>query len=917
MRETYGPFRTERRVGVGASAEVWLARHATGTPVAIKVLKGGQQAWLARELRAIAGLSHRHIIQLFDWGGEDDPWLAMEFASGGTLADGGVLPWHLARSALLDLLDALAHTHARGIVHRDLKLANVLRCMGTDHRPGYKLSDFGQAVDRQSLRMSDAAGSLRSMAPEQFGQRVVDLGPWTDLYALGVLAHQLSTGVAPFEARTLDGWRHAHTQLPPRLQVPDGVPAGWADWLRNLLAKSPGDRFQRAADAAHALRALGEPAVDGALSGIAIDDDNATFVFDAVGEQPEPMTSVPEVSMRPALELPANWRRPPVQPPPRFPDAGLSLIGARFAQVAGHDEARDQLWAELGQVVESQTTRIVGLTGPGSMQLGQWLALRAEEAGIALAAIADEGPAALLRSQLQGQPAAEFLQRFGPSPPGLAERVEAVLDGEGTQDLAPVFHEVAHHCTSRRALVLVVEQSDAHARHLVRHVALARWVRRVPLLIVVVGGEGADATVRLGRVEVSAARGLVDQLLPLEPETREWVVRRSVESEIMPLEILRSLVDHGLLAPGQGGYRRTGLLPSQGRAANLSPEALAAEVDRRLDEGLLGQEQGRRADVERLLEELEAFDPDGAWQDEARTLAMRAWLATTRGEPALALTLAEQAVTGASSDRLRAKVLLTLAAARYRLQDHEGTREALTQSRQAARRAEDEGLQLVARLNEATVWNESRPEVWDAILLPLEDLGRYRQAVGGWYHRGKNAWAAGRVDEARTCIGRVLRLTEQSGLPGRFKAFSSHLQAEMAHEAGDTAGARAAYERSAETMLTLGIPDVVFVWLNLAMIAREQDRRRDARDLLLRALWTCTWRAMRRMRGPVHAWLAAIEGELGDGVASMEHLDQAIADLNGQVPDRETADAFLACAASLEASHPEAAQRARAAASRA
>src|SRR6185295_5129294 len=144
-----GPFRLDRCIGRGGMAEVWSGVHAAqGVPVAVKVMTGERarepsfRAAFRNEVQAVASLDHPGIVIVFDHGevtpeAEEvsrglltagSPTLAMELADGGTLGsrftDG--IGWAELRQVLLDLLDALAHAHARGVVHRDLKPNNIL-----------------------------------------------------------------------------------------------------------------------------------------------------------------------------------------------------------------------------------------------------------------------------------------------------------------------------------------------------------------------------------------------------------------------------------------------------------------------------------------------------------------------------------------------------------------------------------------------------------------------------------------------------------------------------------------------------------------------------------------------------------------------------------------------------------------------
>lgn len=185
-----GRYRLDEILGRGGMAIVWRATDLQlERPVAIKIISdvlASDPAFVARferEARLAASLNHPNLVKLFDYSAEDGrPLLVMEHVAGGTLAERRT---PVDADALAhDLLDALAHIHAAGIVHRDVKPANVL--VGTDGRP--RLTDFGIArgEDQTGLTLTgQVMGTVRYIAPE-----VAAGGPSTarsDLYSLGVL----------------------------------------------------------------------------------------------------------------------------------------------------------------------------------------------------------------------------------------------------------------------------------------------------------------------------------------------------------------------------------------------------------------------------------------------------------------------------------------------------------------------------------------------------------------------------------------------------------------------------------------------------------------------------------------------------------------------------------------------------------
>ncbi len=290
-----GAFELETLIGEGGMASVWRARHdGSDTRVAIKVLSEARSnregiIRFEREVEAVAGLNHPGVVDVYDYGRVSDeeadvaqadgideiraghPYLAMELAEGGSLAEAGpVTRWPALRSLLLHLLDALAYAHAREVIHRDIKPDNVLLfdiddvtdTSSPDSRP--KLTDFGiahalgpEAAEQSNLDISETAGTPHFMPPEQLRAQWRDFGPWTDLYALGTMAYELTCARPPFEGESFMVLATKHLEEPPPdLQPTFPVPEGFEKWIHRLLEKNPTHRFETAADAAAHLEAL-------------------------------------------------------------------------------------------------------------------------------------------------------------------------------------------------------------------------------------------------------------------------------------------------------------------------------------------------------------------------------------------------------------------------------------------------------------------------------------------------------------------------------------------------------------------------------------------------------------------------------------------------------------------------------------
>jgi len=200
-------YRLDRMLGVGAMGTVHLARDTVlDRPVAVKVLAGHLAAdetfrrRFVREARLSARLCHPNVVQIFDAGDDGEPFLVMEYVDGETVADRLAPDRRFTHDELLSLVTqlsaGLAHAHARGIVHRDVKPHNVLL-----RRDGVaKLTDFGIAravADGGLTEVGTVLGTAPYMAPEQAaGQEV---GPAADVYALGALTRNLAAGPLPSE----------------------------------------------------------------------------------------------------------------------------------------------------------------------------------------------------------------------------------------------------------------------------------------------------------------------------------------------------------------------------------------------------------------------------------------------------------------------------------------------------------------------------------------------------------------------------------------------------------------------------------------------------------------------------------------------------------------------------------------------
>ncbi len=240
-----GRYRLEGLVGRGGSAEVWSAEdEALGRRVAIKLVTtaGGEDAGrVGSEARLLARLSAPGLVPVYDAGTDDHgrPYVVMELVLGETLADAVARgPVSSDRTASIGrvLAEALAYVHGEGLVHRDVKPANVL--LGKDGR--VRLTDFGIArlVDAAKVTATGlTVGTASYLSPEQVtGSHV---GPLSDVYSLGLVLLECLKGSREYPGNAVEV---AVARLSRQPVVPPGLPAGWPGLLEAMTAREPGPR---------------------------------------------------------------------------------------------------------------------------------------------------------------------------------------------------------------------------------------------------------------------------------------------------------------------------------------------------------------------------------------------------------------------------------------------------------------------------------------------------------------------------------------------------------------------------------------------------------------------------------------------------------------------------------------------------
>ncbi|ADW21492.1 serine/threonine-protein kinase [Thermus scotoductus] len=235
-------FRLRMLLGLGQTAQVYLAEAPDGTKVALKLPRKEVRQdprlaeRFAREVSLSLSLKHPHLVQgLYGIPFGEEAFLALEYLEEGTLEERllkGPLNQEEAMRALLQVGQALLFLHEKGFLHQDVKPSNVF--VGKE---GYKLGDLGTVRPLAEASL-EYAGSPHYLAPELFlGAKP---SPKSDAYSFGVMAYELLVGKRPFRGETLEELRNAHLFLPP---PPTSLPPRLDKALRRLLAKNPEERL--------------------------------------------------------------------------------------------------------------------------------------------------------------------------------------------------------------------------------------------------------------------------------------------------------------------------------------------------------------------------------------------------------------------------------------------------------------------------------------------------------------------------------------------------------------------------------------------------------------------------------------------------------------------------------------------------
>jgi len=298
-------------IGTGGMASVYRATDtALGRTVAVKLFRadggGSEPERQSGEIALLASLNHFALVTLFDAGtatvdGAPRTFIVMELVDGPDLRtriEDGPVPSDDVAGLGADLAEALHYVHERGIIHRDVKPANVL--LAPSGFPGRgmhaKLADFGIARLLDETRLTATGlllGTASYLSPEQaLGEAI---GAPTDVYSLGLVLLECLTGVRAYPGTAVES---AMARLQRQPEVPSDLGDGWTDVLRTMTARDPADR-PTAAEAAAVLRAL-------ATGSSTTDASTALLPTAAPAAEPDPTLVLPAVTPAATLLLPAD-----------------------------------------------------------------------------------------------------------------------------------------------------------------------------------------------------------------------------------------------------------------------------------------------------------------------------------------------------------------------------------------------------------------------------------------------------------------------------------------------------------------------------------------------------------------------------------------------------------------------------------
>ena len=400
-------------IGRGGMADVHRGTDTVlDRPVAVKMLReltddDADRARFVAEARTLARLNHAGLVTVLDAGAAGDrPYLVLELVDGPNLAEccSGT-PLHLSRVVAIgvQVAEALAHAHAAGVVHRDVKPSNIL--LGEDGRAW--LTDFGIArllgdSDRHT-RTGSTVGSPAYLAPEQV--RGLEVTPAADVYSLGLVVIEMLTGRRAYPQAATEA-ALARLTVPPAL--PDRLPDGWVALLRRMTALEPSAR-PPAGDVAVELRRLAAGQ----------DPEELTRSMAAwVAEQDAASSTSPATSPSTSSSAPSGSWGSAAARESSGPSSGSSPLSSFFSQ---HEE--DEVGQEAGPDTRPDTRRGAGRgAGRGAAAVPRRRSRRTRFAAGAVAAGVALGATLVVLLDGGGEPAVG-----GDVPTGVPPAVEEPL----------------------------------------------------------------------------------------------------------------------------------------------------------------------------------------------------------------------------------------------------------------------------------------------------------------------------------------------------------------------------------------------------------------------------------------------------------------------------------------------------------
>ncbi len=807
-----GSFHLHERVGQGAAGVVWRASHGrAGFPVALKILLGTAGGLgLHDEIDALASLDHPNVARLLDVGvvpadaavgtgaAEGAPWFASEWAAHGTLqAHVGAWPWETVRRVVGGLLDALAHAHGRGVLHLDVKPANVLLARDPA-APTPLLTDFGIArrlqVAADGRWRPRVAGTPAYMPTEQLAGEHAAFGPWTDLYALAALVTELVTGAPPRGDGDVRELRARASEPLPRLAPVVPVPPGLEAWLARLLAPEPRHRPGSAAEAADTFLALGPPA--GAPRPRPPRPSELPTLLLGSGGAARVVSATP----LPAADRVVPTRRATERGPARTAllHAGTGLVAVRRPAFGGRAAECAFLWGRVAHVRRGTHLVLTGPRGVGRSRLGTWLVERVRELGFAEVLTADARPRALAAGAAAWlgvvgtapRPSRDHLlarlAEEAADPAEVAAWTEWLVAGALPDDVGArlVARRVARR--GRRTLVWLDDADEAPGAEV-----LVRALVEVPAPVLVVSAPRDPARFVAGEacglppLEDTDLRALLDSLLPLGAGSVRQLVSAAEGCPGAAVDTVRHAAVEGRLRPTSRGTYELAPAAATGSAGDEVPAvALPALVAAALLDEPWESEAGGR-----VLAEVGAVVPHALLARLVREGRMKAGRST---EALRASVLARVEVGPWHARCARAVGDQPLRAARHLLLAGEPL-PAPIEVDLGYERAHADPVEAKAVLDEAeerlrTV--ESRPR-WRALRVEQVVLAALAEDEAGLAARLAAAREAGAGDDPRV----------------------AHAEGVAAHRRGDLPGAAAAFARASAAAAARG-------WTAVALRAR-------------------------------------------------------------------------------------------------